>query len=57
MYKLYRIPARPYWNHWQTGSAFIGSALAIGGLLIALVTSITYGLELTAAMADNEANV
>ena len=49
MYKLYRIPARPYWNHWQTGSAFIGSALAIGGLLIALVTSITYGLELTAA--------
>jgi len=33
MYRLYRIPARPYWDHWQTGSAFLGTALALGGVL------------------------
>ena len=49
MYKLYRIPARPYWNHWQTASSFIGSALAIGGVLIAIVTSITHGLNVVSA--------
>lgn len=39
MYKLYRIPARPFWNHWQTGSAFVGSMLSLGALIVA-VTSI-----------------
>ena len=37
MYKLYRIPARPYWNHWHTAASFIGTALSLGSLLIALV--------------------
>ncbi|MGR8935309.1 MAG: DmsC/YnfH family molybdoenzyme membrane anchor subunit [Gammaproteobacteria bacterium] len=37
MYKLYRIPARPYWNHWYTAAAFGGSALAFGALLNAAV--------------------
>lgn len=37
MYKLYRIPARPFWNHWQTGSSFAGTALTLGSLLLALV--------------------
>ncbi|MDD1612138.1 MAG: dimethyl sulfoxide reductase anchor subunit, partial [Methylococcaceae bacterium] len=36
MYKLYRIPARPFWNHWQTGSAFGGSMLSLGALMIAV---------------------
>ncbi len=40
MYKLYRIEARPYWNHWHTGASFIGTGLSLGGLLIALVTLI-----------------
>lgn len=39
MYKLYRIPARPYWNHWHTGAAFAGSGLALGSLLIALAAA------------------
>ena len=39
MYKLYRIPARPFWNHWQTGSAFIGTMLSFGALLIAAVSA------------------
>jgi DMSO reductase iron-sulfur subunit len=43
MYKLYRIPARPYWNHWHTGAAFAGSGLSLGALLIALV-AVAYGV-------------
>jgi DMSO reductase iron-sulfur subunit len=33
MYKLYRIPARPFWDHWQTATAFYGSMLSLGSLL------------------------
>ncbi|MGD8784475.1 MAG: dimethyl sulfoxide reductase anchor subunit, partial [Thioalkalispiraceae bacterium] len=32
MYKLYRIPARPYWDHWQTATSFVGNTLSLGGL-------------------------
>ncbi len=34
MVRCYRIPARPFWNHWQVGSAFTGTALTFGGLLL-----------------------
>ena len=37
MYSLYRIPARPFWDHWHTGAAFAGTALSLGALLLALV--------------------
>ena len=37
MYKLYRIKARPFWDHWQTASSFIGTCLSLGALTIALV--------------------
>lgn len=37
MYKLYRIPARPFWDHWQTGSAFYGTVLSLGSLLFAML--------------------
>ena len=37
MYKLYRIKARPYWDHWQTASSFVGAALYLGATLIAMV--------------------
>ncbi len=40
MYKLYRIKARPFWDHWQTATTFYGSMLSLGGLLIAIVGSI-----------------
>ncbi len=45
MYKLYRIPARPFWNHWQTGATFWGSSLTLGALLISLVTTLMTGFE------------
>lgn len=32
MYRCYRIPARPFWNHWQTATAFIGSCLGLGAV-------------------------
>ncbi len=40
MYKLYRIKARPFWNHWQTATTFYGSMLSLGGLLIAVVSAL-----------------
>lgn len=41
MYKLYRIPARPFWDHWQTATAFVGTGLSLGSLLLALVWTAT----------------
>ncbi len=37
MVRLYRIKARPFWDHWQTGSSFVGTGLALGGLLLGLL--------------------
>ena len=36
MHKIYRIEARPYWNHWQVLTAFYGNMLTLGGLLTGL---------------------
>ncbi len=36
MYRLYRIPARPFWNHGYTGASFVATGLTLGGLLVAL---------------------
>ncbi|MBI1965049.1 MAG: dimethyl sulfoxide reductase anchor subunit [Betaproteobacteria bacterium] len=37
MYRIYRIKARPYWDHWQVATSFYGSMLALGPLAVALV--------------------
>jgi DMSO reductase iron-sulfur subunit len=37
MHRIYRIKARPFWNHWQVLSSFFGSMLTLGPLLVALV--------------------
>jgi len=34
MVKCYRIKARPFWNHWQTATSFIGNSLSFGALLV-----------------------
>ncbi|HSW06734.1 DmsC/YnfH family molybdoenzyme membrane anchor subunit [Aquabacterium sp.] len=54
MNRCYRIKARPFWNHWQVGTAFVGSALSLGALLAGAVTIATlafsgHGVE-TAAL-------
>jgi len=39
MHKIYRIKARPFWNHWQVLTSFFGSMLVLGALVIGLVTA------------------
>ena len=36
MYRLYRIEARPFWNHWYTAASFIATGLTLGPLLLGL---------------------
>ncbi|QUM78156.1 dimethyl sulfoxide reductase anchor subunit [Moritella sp. 24] len=40
MYRSYRIKARPFWDHWQTACSFVGSAIALGTILTAVVAVI-----------------
>jgi len=37
MYKLYRIEARPFWNHWYTAASFSATGLVLGSLLLAVI--------------------
>lgn len=37
MNRCYRIKARPFWNHWQVGTNFAGSALSLGSLVAGAV--------------------
>ena len=37
MHKIYRIEARPFWNHYQVLTAFYGSMFTMGALLTGLV--------------------
>jgi DMSO reductase iron-sulfur subunit len=40
MHRIYRIPARPFWNHWQVLTSFYGSMLTFGALLVGLVYAV-----------------
>jgi DMSO reductase anchor subunit len=54
MYRCYRIPARPFWNHWQTGTAFVGNMLALGALCAgatSVLTLLATGAETGVALA------
>ena len=37
MHRIYRIPARPFWNHWQVLTSFYGSMLMLGAALVLIV--------------------
>jgi DMSO reductase iron-sulfur subunit len=39
MTRIYRIKARPFWDHWQVSTSFFGTALSLGGVLIAAAWS------------------
>ena len=41
MHKIYRIKARPYWNHWQVLTSFYGSMLTLGAMLVGLFYALT----------------
>ena len=36
MHKIYRIQARPFWNHWQVITSFFGTMGSLGSALLAL---------------------
>jgi DMSO reductase iron-sulfur subunit len=40
MHSIYRIPARPFWNHWQVLTSFYGNMLVLGPLLVTLVFAV-----------------
>lgn len=44
MMRCYRIRARPFWDHWQVATAFFGSALSLGAMLVAAVAVPTLAL-------------
>ena len=33
MNKCYRIPAPPFWNHWQVATSFFGNCISLGAIL------------------------
>ncbi len=37
MHSIYRIKARPFWNHWQVLTSFYGSMLVLGPMFVLLV--------------------
>ena len=37
MHSIYRIPARPFWNHWYVLAAFYANMLTLGGAITASV--------------------
>jgi len=37
MHNIYRIKARPFWNHWQVLTSFYGAMLTLGALVVGLV--------------------
>jgi len=54
MHKIYRIEARPYWNHWQVLTSFYGSMLSLGGLVVGMVyisTLLAQGKQYQSLMA------
>jgi DMSO reductase anchor subunit len=50
MYRLYRIEARPFWNHWSTAASFAASAMTLGSLLVLLLAEFT--APLSSAMSN-----
>ena len=37
MHSIYRIKARPFWNHWQTLTSFFGSTFSLGAVLTGII--------------------
>jgi len=55
MHSIYRIPARPFWNHWQVLTAFYGNMLTLGPLLVVLIyiaAQVVQGLPWASAIND-----
>ena len=42
MHCIYRIEARPFWNHWQVLTSFFGTAFSAGGVVFGLFAAVAY---------------
>ncbi|MDA0662187.1 MAG: dimethyl sulfoxide reductase anchor subunit [Proteobacteria bacterium] len=51
MHAIYRIKARPFWNHWQVLTSIYGTMLSLGGVLIGLVCAGVTDAALLATLA------
>jgi DMSO reductase iron-sulfur subunit len=40
MHVIYRIKARPFWNHWQVLSSFFGNTLTLGAVFVGVYFSV-----------------
>jgi len=38
MHKIYRIEARPFWNHWQVLTSFFGNMFSLGAFVLILMS-------------------
>ncbi len=45
MNQCYQIKARPFWNHWQTATSFVGNSLSLGAMVSCVVMLISLGVE------------
>ncbi len=54
MNKCYQIKARPFWNHLQTATAFIGNSLSLGALVSGIII---IGTLIAMDIAINEATL
>lgn len=59
MNRCYRIPARPFWNHWQVATSFYGNGLSLGAVATGLLlipalllaqTDTSAGIQLVAGL-------
>ncbi|WP_188152026.1 DmsC/YnfH family molybdoenzyme membrane anchor subunit [Teredinibacter waterburyi] len=53
MCRCYRIKARPFWDHWQTGTSFVGNSLSLGATFagaIIVSTILVQGADVTQAL-------
>lgn len=51
MYRCYRIKARPFWDHWQTGASFVGNCLTLGAILVGVGTMVFANADFKAMVA------
>lgn len=49
MYRLYRIEARPFWNHWYTAASFCATGLVLGASLMAIIALSTSAMSASLA--------
>jgi len=45
MHCIYRIEARPFWNHWQVMTSFFGTSFSLGGILFGVFAGLGYVLS------------